>query len=44
MKKDLESRGMTVMISKTPEDFAAWIADATERYKTIIRDANISMQ
>jgi len=41
MKKDIQGRGMLLRTSSNPEDFAAWLAAASIRYKKIITDAKI---
>jgi enoyl-CoA hydratase/carnithine racemase len=44
MKKDLRSRGMTLITNKRPEEFAAWIAEYLKRYEVIVSDAKVVAQ
>ena len=44
MQDRMAERGITVQVSDTPADFAAWITSASRRYKTIIDDAKISIE
>jgi len=40
VNKDLKARGMR-LVNSTPDQFAAWLAQANETYRKIISDANI---
>ena len=44
MKKDLRSRGMTLITNNRPEEFAAWIAEYLKRYEVIVSDAKVVAQ
>jgi tripartite-type tricarboxylate transporter receptor subunit TctC len=44
IKERMRERGITVMTSSSPSDFADWISAATRRYKTIIDDAKIKIE
>jgi tripartite-type tricarboxylate transporter receptor subunit TctC len=44
MRKDIESRGMLLKTSSSPNEFAAWLEAASVRYKKIIDDAKLVMK
>ena len=43
MQDAVKARGMTVLLSEKPADFAAWIVEASKRYKKIVTDAKITV-
>jgi tripartite-type tricarboxylate transporter receptor subunit TctC len=44
MREVVEKRGMTLMLSESPADFAEWIVKANKRYKEIVALANVKAQ
>jgi tripartite-type tricarboxylate transporter receptor subunit TctC len=44
MMKNIQGRGMLLKTNSSPEEFAAWLAEASITYKKIIADAKIGMK